>query len=215
MHSGKCGGCGSNTPSPSYEMCESCSYPSGGIITGCTGCNDEVVIKDVLTLGNKIIVTYTSGVVKQYDFCPSCQTPIVYNRPNNEPLIGDTELGVADYFTAEHRTGAKWIDGKDIYRKVILIPSLSVVGDGTINYLVSNIAPLQNSLISYTPYIKISTTDGSQEDFISFNPERLTINIATNVGFAPLILGDIFLNYNLGVSNSYVISGHIIIEYTK
>jgi hypothetical protein len=209
MHSGKCGGCGTPTPTP-YETCESCSYPSGGIITGCSGCNNEIVIKDVLTVNSKIIVTNTAGVVKQFDFCPSCQPAVIYNRPNNEPLVNGTELGVADYFTTEHLTGSKWIDGKDVYRKVIEIntPVETVLGndiyfiDSTIGY---------DSLLDARGIIKVGNgmTLGSAT-FPIAGASHLYVpalqDIPNNINAGDLVLA---------FSAAKVTYIQIIIEYTK
>ncbi len=40
--------------------------------------------------------------------------------------------GVA-YSTTEHKTGRKWIDGKDIYEKIIVLSNTEIVADSTFN----------------------------------------------------------------------------------
>ena len=48
-----------------------------------------------------------------------------------------TELAGA-YSTTEHKTGRKWIDGKDIYEKVVVLESAITVGTNWTNLRVSN-----------------------------------------------------------------------------
>ena len=139
-----CSGCESTLP------CEAC-LPV--IINQCEDCPKEIVVKSFVTIGDKIVITYTDGRVVQFDFCPTCPNGVVktvlnvtenplgitvtytdnttstipfpvYFRPNLEPLVNGNELGVADYKIIEHRTGEKWIDNKDLYRQVVVLNNI-------------------------------------------------------------------------------------------
>jgi hypothetical protein len=132
-----------------------------------------------------------------------------FRRPNDEIIINNT-LGVADYFITEHFTGSKWVDGKDIYRKVIELstPSETVLGndiyfiDSTIGY---------DSLLDARGIIKVGNgmTLGSAT-FPIAGASHLYVpalqDIPNNINAGDLVLA---------FSAAKVTYIQIIIEYTK
>lgn len=83
--------------------------------------------------------------------------------------------GVA-YSTTEHKTGRKWIDGKDIYEKVVaLATTLTVSRTGSD----TGIAPFHETMIS----AKGNASNGSCICFMEF-VQNSTINLACSNDFA-------------------------------
>lgn len=80
------------------------------------------------------------------------------------------------YSTTEHKTGKKWIDGKDIYEKVIsLDTSLTVSRNGSD----TGIAPFHETMIS----VKGNSSNGSCICFMEFVQDS-TIHLACSNDFA-------------------------------
>ena len=84
--------------------------------------------------------------------------------------------GVA-YSTTEHKTGRKWVDGKDIYERTIAL-NLTSISDRSfsVNVDYSNIDSLLDSFIEY----KTSMTYGMLITSAWINPTAETFNIKTN-----------------------------------
>lgn len=80
------------------------------------------------------------------------------------------------YSTTEHKTGRKWIDGKDIYEKVVtLATTLTVSRTGSD----TGIAPFHETMIS----AKGNASNGSCICFMEF-VQNSTINLACSNDFA-------------------------------
>lgn len=58
--------------------------------------------------------------------------------------LGDSLILDTDYSTSEVKTGATWIDGKPIYRKVFTWTTSSTSGQNTIQDLPANVAEVVN-----------------------------------------------------------------------
>ncbi len=114
-----------------------------------------------------------------------------FRRPNDEVILNNT-LGVADYFTTEHLTGEKWIDGSDIYRKVIVLtnPNETLLGNDT--FFIDNTASYLE-VISINGIIQIGNgvTLGSARYPVS-NPSNLYIpdlaDVPNNINAKDLVL---------------------------
>lgn len=83
--------------------------------------------------------------------------------------------GIA-YSTTEHKTGRKWIDGKDIYEKVVsLVSPLTVSRTGSD----TGLAPFHNTMID----VKGNASNGACINFMEFIQDS-TIHLACSNDFA-------------------------------
>lgn len=86
-----------------------------------------------------------------------------------------TELASA-YSTTEHKTGRKWIDGKDIFEKVVtLVTPLTVSRSGSD----TGIAPFHDTMID----VKGNASNGACINFMEFIQDS-TIHLACSNDFA-------------------------------
>lgn len=86
-----------------------------------------------------------------------------------------TELAGA-YSTTEHKTGRKWIDGKDIYEKVVTLETALTVSK---NGSDTGITPFHDTMIS----VKGNATNGACISFMEF-VQNSTIYLACSNDFA-------------------------------
>lgn len=109
--------------------------------------------------------------------------------------------GKTGYSTTEIDTGAKWIDGKTIYRKVIDFGALPNTADKAVNH---NITNLDKILL-----IRGTTTDGNGSNPLPYvSPSNIIFNImlyATNTQVC----------IRTGSDRSAYTQTYIILEYTK
>ena len=193
-----------------------------------TATEDCVVIGGMSTTSNKTAYVRINGVnvfehysgsgeqsISNSFFLKKGQTILFHNETNWANINGYTVYGIQagtnpsipDYSTTDHKTGRKWIDGKDIYEITLAIPSLSA-GSNTINHGISNFGKMIHceGTINYDgddlilPYMATSISSSNVEygiEISNFNSTRYFVN-----------LGSAF-------NVSKFTSGYVTVQYTK
>lgn len=91
-------------------------------------------------------------------------------------IDADGAISGTAYSTTEHLTGRKWIDGKDIYEKVVTLETALTVSRTGSN---TNIAPFHDTMIS----VKGNASNGACINFMEFLQDN-TIHLACSNDFA-------------------------------
>lgn len=119
----------------------------------------------------------------------------------NYPIIDAEAQKSLVYSQNETDTGKIWIDGKKIYRKVILLPAIA---KGT-EYRIDLSSLTTSNYIQLYGFIKTA-----ENYFIPLlNSDEQTPTLNTFIGITNNVLR--FLNG----TNREILSGHVILEYTK
>ena len=88
--------------------------------------------------------TYGTGQIKKTSETRPLGATVVNAYDNSQINAYSTQYidNINTYSTTETNTGKKWIDGKDIYRKVISVNNVSVGSSSPINHSISNFGEL-------------------------------------------------------------------------
>lgn len=97
--------------------------------------------------GSSTAIVWTEGRIGRAnkgidDIDPTVDYDIVIDSVGGYYLKDDgvfTTVGEVEYETAEHFTGQKWIDGKNIYRKIIESGTIPTDSSGTVAHLITAI----------------------------------------------------------------------------
>ena len=154
-------------------------------------------VTDTVEDGNSLPVT-SQGV---YDYVEGQGfTPVDEVAINNMKAVTSNAVAKSlSYSITEQKTGGKWIDGKDIYRRVFY--SATNWASGTVIGTISN--------LSMVIQIRDICSDGSNymQNYgadAAGTTQRTTVNIST---------GAVTVYRSLGFVNSY--PSTVIVEYTK
>lgn len=100
----------------------------------------------------------------------------VIKAGNGVSIDAEGAISGVPYSTTEYKTGRKWIDGKDIYQKVVSLDSpLTVSRNGSD----TGIAPFHNTMID----VKGNASNGACINFMEFVQDS-TIHLACSNDFA-------------------------------
>lgn len=128
--------------------------------------------------------------------------------------IGGISRSPAHYSMSEINTGAIWVDGKQIYRKVVSFdqgpnaaPSNILVSFDTFDTLISFFGAMQNNLGDFLPLAFVAETE------VGALPDCLSIKLIASGG-AGTTPDSVQLTPLAGTDYSSF-HGFIIIEYTK
>lgn len=119
----------------------------------------------------------------------------------NYPIIDAEAQKSLVYSQNETDTGKIWIDGKKIYRKVILLPAIAKDTEYKIN--LSSLKA--DNYIQLYGFVKI--TDNYFFPLLNSDEDSATLNIFTGItnNILRLICG----------AEREILSGHVVLEYTK
>ncbi len=130
-----------------------------------------------------------------------------YTHPANHPasIISQDENNrfVSDYDTDEHLTGTKWIDGKDIYRKVI---DFGALPNNDFKAVAHGITDL-DQIISIT-----GTTKKTATNLIFTIPFAFTDSLNSVISF---YINTTNIECKTGIDRTDCDATKIILEYTK
>lgn len=188
------------------------------VLTGTTIINNDTVNVSggtiMITGGTVIFLTgstissgSTSSVIDNID------GTFTHNDDGNPNT--STTIKPVDYSTSEHLTGKMWIDGKPIYRRVVLLPTWTSTLDASGKYILD---------LGVQSFESVLTLDLFGEYTIS------KINLALNIGDGTTWSGSALIEYNgvntyltweeiLNTSDVYnggnTVNVTLIYEYTK
>ena len=169
------------------------SANTGGVFTGSGG----VSVGSSGNLQPYIVLTY---IIKATKTTP-VQAEVVneYDTSTGNTYSCDFINDCNNYSTSEVNTGKKWIDGKDIYRKVIDTGSITSAGTKNVAHNITNL----DKIISFSGY-SLRNNDNL------FRPMFYTESQAQLQVYADTTNVRIYTSWNPAVDESYV-----ILEYTK
>ena len=114
----------------------------------------------------------------------------------------DAILEERGFTASEVNTGAKWIDGKDIYKKTIQFTTRSSAGGANIAHGITGIS----DVVDYFLYIKMTGAGVVKENYISSG-----YNVSCNIKFD----GNFYYSVTATDGAYYSKPAHITIYYTK
>ena len=153
-----------------------------------------------IVIGNPVVISDTDYVI--YANGKKIEDVVdVVETGNMRPVTSNAVAESLSYSTTEQPTGAKWIDGKPIYRKVIDFGALPNTGDKKVAHNISNLG----DIIKYD----CITTDGTIYKPVVDVGNRLMTNNIT-IGITQTEVG-----IQTGADKTAFTQTYVILEYTK